>query len=389
MKRIKVAFFAEILVEDFDGASRTMFQLINRIDPEIFEFLFICGLGPGLLRGFECFRIPSVTLPLNTTYKMAVPFLVQQELREKLNHFAPDIVHIATPSWLGNFALKHAKQAQVPVISIYHTHFISYIDYYFKYTPFLIEPVKQRLAESQQVFYNQCDVVYVPSQSICGELLQMGIAQRRMKIWKRGIDAALFSPAKRDPGLMRELTGNNHPTLLFASRLVWEKNLETLFRIYDLIQKQNIKCNFVIAGEGIARKACELRMKSAIFTGKVSHEKLSVLYASSDIFVFPSVSETCGNVVLEAMASGLPCIIADGGGSKDFIKQGFNGFTCSPYQEQDYVNKISLLLESNRLAHQFSNNGLEHSRGFCWNRLAATYFQELQELSKIDAMVLA
>lgn len=389
MKRIKVAFFAEILVEDFDGASRTMFQLINRIDPEVFEFLFICGLGPGLLRGFECFRIPSVTLPLNTTYKMAVPFLVQQELREKLSHFDPDIVHIATPSWLGNFALKHAKQALVPVISIYHTHFISYIDYYFKYTPFLIEPVKQRLAESQQAFYNQCDVVYVPSQSICVELLQMGIAQRRMKIWKRGIDAALFSPAKRDPGLMRELTGNNHPTLLFASRLVWEKNLETLFRIYDLIQKQNIKCNFVIAGEGIARKACELRMKSAIFTGKVSHEKLSVLYASADIFVFPSVSETCGNVVLEAMASGLPCIIADGGGSKDFIKQGFNGFTCSPYQEQDYVNKISLLLESNHLARQFSNNGLEHSRGFCWNRLAATYFQELQELSRTDAMVLA
>ena len=388
MKRIKVAFFAEILIEDFDGASRTMFQLINRIDPKIFEFLFICGLGPASLRGFECFRIPAVSLPLNTTYKMSLPFLVQQELRDKLNTFSPDVVHIATPSWLGNFALKYARQLEIPILSIYHTHFVSYIDYYFKYMPFLIPPVKQRIAESQQAFYNQCDVVYVPSESIRRELLDMGIGANRMMIWKRGIDANLFNPEKKDAEFMHQLTGNTYPTLFFASRLVWEKNLETLFRIYDLLQEQNIRHNFVIAGDGIARKACELRMKKAVFMGKVSHEKLAVLYASASIFVFPSVSETCGNVVLEAMASGLPCIVADGGGSKDFIKQGFNGFTCSPYQEQDYVNKISLLLESNRLADQFSRNGLQHSTGFCWNRLSATYFKELQLLGKKHGLVL-
>jgi len=389
MKRIKIAFFAEILVEDFDGASRTMFQLIHRINPRFFDFLFICGLGPDRIRGFECIRIPSVTLPLNTTYKMAVPLFVQQELRQKLNEFSPDVLHIATPSWLGNYALKYGRQSEIPVLSIYHTHFISYIDYYFKYTPFLIDAVKQRVAESQQSFYNQCDVVYVPSESIRGELLKMGIQPNRMKIWKRGIDMTLFSPGKRNPEMLERLTGNSQPTILFASRLVWEKNLDTLFRVYDLMQDGGIPYNFVIAGDGIARKACELRMKKAVFKGKVSHEELAVLYASADVFLFPSVSETCGNVVLEAMASGLPCVIADGGGSGDFVKQGYNGFTCSPYQERDYVNKLCLLLENSLFADQFRKNGLEYSKGFDWDSLAETYFDEISELGTVKGITLA
>ncbi|RZM23211.1 MAG: glycosyltransferase family 1 protein, partial [Pedobacter sp.] len=268
-----------------------------------------------------------------------------------------------------------------------HTHFISYIDYYFKYTPFLIDAVKRRIAESQRNFYNQCDVIYVPSETIQHELTSIGIESDRMKIWKRGIDAALFSPQRRDTARMESLTGNTKPTILFASRLVWEKNLETLFRIYDLIQDMAIPCNFVIAGDGIARKACEINMPKAVFTGKVSHHELAVLYASSDVFLFPSVSETCGNVVLEAMASGLPCVIADGGGSRDFIKQGFNGFTCRPYSEQDYVNKISLLLENSRFTQQFRKNGIEHSAGYCWNKLAGVYFHDLTKLSEMQMLI--
>ena len=382
MKKVKVAFFAEILSEEFDGASRTMFQLLKRIDPDRFEFMFICGTGPEQIDGFECMRIPTMALPLNSTYAMAIPALAQNRIKERLQRFKPDVVHIATPSLLGNFALRYAVLNHIPVISIYHTHFVSYVKYYLKHVPFLVNKVRQLIAGSQKNLYNQCEKIYVPSESIKNELSEMGIEPFRMKMWKRGINTNLFNPSKRDVALMRSLTGNSFPTILFASRLVWEKNLETLFRIYDLIQYKKLKVNLVIAGDGVARKAAKQRMSNAIFTRQLDHQLLSVLYASADVFLFPSISETYGNVVLEAMASGLPCVIADGGGSKDFIEQGTTGFKCRPCDELDYVEKIEVLLSNRELHRQFANEGIKFSEKSCWAALADVYFDDLMSLAQ-------
>ena len=381
MKRIKIAFFAEILVEDFDGASRTMFQLIKRIDPKRFEFLFICGVGPDRIMGFECMKIPVIHLPINTNYTMALPAMAKKQLKRKLLEFGTEVVHIATPSLLGAFALKYANKRELPVISIYHTHFISYIDYYFKHAPFLIGKVKQAIAGTQKAFYNHCDVVYVPAESIKKELEVMGVESSKMTIWRRGINTSLFNPEKSDKAFLQKLTGNDYPTVFFASRLVWEKNLETLFRIYDRIQESALKVNILIAGDGVALKAAKVKMKNAIFTGKVDHETLSMLYASSDVFLFTSVSETYGNVVLEAMASGLPCVIADGGGSADFITQGLNGFKCSPFDEEDYFRRISQVLKDELLKRQFTVDGLLRSKALTWEHLSSTYFNKLREMS--------
>ncbi len=380
MPKIKVAFFAEILIEDFDGASRTMFQLIRRIPTDQFEFLFIAGMGPKDIFGFECVLLPNVTIPINRTYKMAVPQLAKRRLRTKLAAFKPDIVHIATPSMLGEYALKYGKAQNLPIISIYHTHFISYIDYYLRKLPFLIRPVKGFIEKGQKRFYNQVDLIYVPAESIAADMQTIGIEGARMQIWKRGMDTQLFNPAKRDTALMERITGNQLPTIIFASRFVWEKNLETLIRIYQLAQNQGLSCNFLMVGDGVARAACEQAMPGAIFYGNVDHAELSVLYASSDLFLFPSISESYGNVVLEAMASGLPCVLADGGGSRDFVEQGVTGFKCPPDDAAVYVEKIQLLLHDASLRRQFSEAGRQYSLGFDWQQLADTYFADLKRL---------
>ncbi|MCF0054512.1 glycosyltransferase family 1 protein [Dyadobacter sp. CY356] len=383
MKKIKVAFFAEILIEDFDGASRTMFQIIKRIPREEFEFLFICGIGPAKIFDFDCVTVPSVSLPFNKNYTMALPYLAETELKRKLDNFCPDIVHIATPAFLGHFGLQYAKNQNLPVLTIYHTHFIAYLDYYLSKAPFLIDIAKAKLCLAQKSFYNQCDVIYVPSESIEEEMYQMGIEPARMKIWKRGIDTSLFSPDKKTTGFARSLTQNDHPIILFASRLVWEKNLETLIRIYDYCQENEIPYNFIIAGDGTAKIDCQRRMQNAIFTGTLDHLQLSQLYASSDIFLFTSISETYGNVVLEAMASGLPCVIADGGGSADLVTQGVNGFKCHPENEGDYVEKMQILINDPMLRQQFSKRGRNYSLCLDWNRLTNLYFTEIHNLSGV------
>jgi glycosyltransferase involved in cell wall biosynthesis len=382
MRKVRVAFFAEILIEEFDGASRTMFQLIKRINPGAYEFLFIYGAGPENIFGFEGLRIPSVNIPLNNTYTMALPDLAIHSIKDKLKAFKPDVIHIATPSILGNFALKYAVKHKIPIISIYHTHFISYIDYYLKHVPFLIKRVRKMVAARQKIFYNQCNCIYVPSVTIMEELKGIGIEEDRMSLWKRGIDTTLFSPEHKDMEMMRGRTGNDWPTIMFASRLVWEKNLETLFKIYEQVQASYKQVNFLIVGDGIAATNCKAVMKNAIFTGKVDHQTLAKLYASATLFLFPSVSETYGNVVIEAMASGLPCVIADGGGSRDFIEQGVNGFKCEPYYAANYTGKIIMLLENEALRKQFGNSGVALSRLLSWEQLAERYFDDVKHLVK-------
>jgi glycosyltransferase involved in cell wall biosynthesis len=277
--------------------------------------------------------------------------------------------------------LKAAKRLGVPVISIYHTHFIRYVDYYVKNFPFLIDFARQRVRDLLKSFYNRCDTVYVPSNSIMRELAAEGINPDVMKLWERGIDRTLFSPAKRNPELMRSLTGNDSPCILFASRLVWEKNLQTLIRLYDLAAQRHLNYNFVIAGEGVAREAVEKQMPGAVFLGHVGHNRLAEIYASSTVFFFPSVTETFGNVVLEAMASGLPCVIADSGGSRDFIEDGVNGFKCNPYDASGFLNRIAEIVEQPELAEQFSEKGLESSKRYIWENLASEYFEDLKSLS--------
>lgn len=381
LKKVKIAFFAEILIEDFDGASRTMFQLIHRIPADTFEFLFVCGIGPDTIAGFECLKIPAITIPINKTYKMAIPWFSGGRIRKKLQAFQPDVIHIATPSLLGEFALKYARQHQIPVLTIYHTHFISYIDYYLKASPRLAGYVRSLIAKSQHSFYNRCDRVYVPSAEMIAALRSWQVDAERLQLWQRGMDTHLFSPQKRDLSVVQKITGNRRPVILFASRLVWEKNLETLCGIYQRLQDRNLNYNFLVVGDGVAMEACQSRMPKAFFTGKVDHEQLSILYASSDVFIFTSISESYGNVVVEAMASGLPCVIADGGGSRNFIQQGINGFLCEPNEPDDYLDKVVRLLEDPPLHTTFVEAGLRYSRSLSWDDLAATYFSDLQQLA--------
>ncbi|MEY3243229.1 MAG: hypothetical protein RIR11_4668 [Bacteroidota bacterium] len=385
MARIKVAFFAEILIEDFDGASRTMFQLLRRIPTDQFEFLFICGVGADTLFGYDCITLPTLTIPFNKRYKMAVPALAKRKTMRQLQVFAPDVVHIATPSWLGSFALDYAAQYSKPVISIYHTHFISYVDYYLRSLPVLIRPIKAQIARFQRDFYNRCDTIYIPSESIASELIAGGLEPSRVTIWKRGIDLTLFSPLKKNLVQIREQTQSGLPIILFASRLVWEKNIETLIKTYELAQQRGTAAIFVVVGDGTAKEDCQRRMPKAVFLGNLDHQTLATIYASADVFLFPSISESYGNVVLEAMASGLPCVIADGGGSRDFVEEGINGFRCAPNNPEAYLDKITLLLNDTDLHNKISLAGQAYSRQFNWEALANRYFDDVATLAqKVD-----
>lgn len=386
---VKVAFFAEILIEEFDGASRTMFQIINRIDKRQFSYLFVHGKGPDQLGDHACLKIPSLNTGLNKDYSFTMPLLAKEQLRQELDGFQPDVIHIATPSLLGFFALRYARERNIPVISIYHTNFISYIPYYLRKLPFLISPIQRWLITASKRFYNGCQNIYVPSHSMIRQLEQFGVASSKIALWQRGIDLNLFTPNKRDKSYVQGITGNDKPNILFASRLVWEKNVQTLINIYHRLQRADLAHNLIIAGDGAAMDDMRKQMPNAFFLGKMEHENLAKLYASSDVFVFTSTSETYGNVVIEAMASGLPCVIADGGGSADLIRHRHTGYKCMPMSAEDYIIHIKMLLHDPELHQVIQLAGLAQVKELDWEKLTSRYFDDVRELAESTSSALA
>lgn len=383
MSRIKVAFFAEILIEDFDGASRTMYQLLNRIPHEEFEFVFFCGVPPDKELGCEVVQFPTFRIPYNNTYQVVFPYFSTGRVKKKLKDFQPDVIHIASPSPLGNFARKYAKKQNIPLIAIYHTHFIPYIKYYFRGLPALIPFFEKKAIQITRTFYKSPDLVYAPSQLVIDELKDMcQLEGHNLKLWQRGIDQNLFSPQKKDKTFIRNIVKNDRPTILFVSRLVWEKNLQTLINLYDLCEREQVQVNFVVAGDGVARKDAEKQMPNAFFLGMINHEELATVYASSDVYFFPSDTESFGNVVIEAMASGIPCVVANGGGPKSLIKDGENGFLCPPNDVEYYWEKIQLLLNNQERRTNMIAKGLDFVATLSWENLAATYFEDLKKLAK-------
>lgn len=378
---VRIAFFTDILVDGFDGASRTMLQLIQRIPSSRFELVFIAGEILADIPEASICRVPTVTIPFNQDYQLALPVMAKKKIEKRLASFKPDIIHIATPSLLGQYALKYAKRNDLPVISIYHTHFISYIDYYLKYAPWLARLVKPQISFSQSQFYNQCSLLYVPSPTIFHALEDMGIQAERMSIWERGVNTHLFNPSKRNRSLIHQITGNNRFTVLFVSRLVWEKNLETLIQIYHLSLQMGYDWNFIIAGDGMAARSLEAEMQGAYFTGKLDHASLAELYASADVFLFPSISETYGNVVAEAMASGLPIVLANGGGSRDLIQNGVSGFLCDPFDPKEYLRYLIQLQTNEAFRKELSACALQASTVFNWDLLAERYCEDVLRLT--------
>jgi phosphatidylinositol alpha 1,6-mannosyltransferase len=206
----------------------------------------------------------------------------------------------------------------------------------------------------------------VPSEPLVDELRTHRIAN--LECIPHGVDTNLFHPRHRNERWKMELGVGDKSVLLFAGRLVWEKDLKTLAATYRLFKSKRNDVTFVIAGDGPARSELEHMMPDAIFLGFQSGQNLSEAYASSDIFVFPSTTETFGNVTIEAMASGTPPVCANKGGASGIIKDGVTGFLTKPRDAEDMANKIELLLDHPERKAELAKQAFLYGQEQTWQR---------------------
>jgi glycosyltransferase involved in cell wall biosynthesis len=284
---------------------------------------------------------------------------------------------MATPDLLGFRAMRFAQLNKIQLVASYHTHFTSYLKYY---NLEIIEPLGWKYL---QWYYSQVKHLYVPSPSIAEELAEKGIANN-VRIWPRGVEVDFFSPQKRDLE-WRRMQGfsDETPVVSFVSRLVWEKDLQTVIDTFKKVTALLPSVRLMIVGDGPARKELQYMLRDAVFTGHLSGEDLARAYASSDIFFFPSTTETFGNVTLEAMSSGLPSVVANAAGSKSLVEHGVNGLVLTPKKPSEFAEGIVRLAADPGLRAQMGIASRTKALAYSWPNvhagLLANYMEALEE----------
>jgi glycosyltransferase involved in cell wall biosynthesis len=199
------------------------------------------------------------------------------------------------------------------------------------------------------------------------ELRQDGLHDNFI-LWQRGVDADLFNPARRSQAWRQSLgIAPDEVVVLFVSRLVREKQLATLAGIFTRLKAQGVPFRSLVVGDGPERQMLEEACPDTIFTGTLQGEELARAYASGDIFVFPSDTETFGNVTLEAMASGLPCVCASAPGSQSLVVDGETGFLATPRDADSFTGYVRRLLEDPDLRHRMGIAARARSLSFSWS----------------------
>ena len=326
---LRVAFVASSYNYINDGVALTLNRLVAYLERQGVEVLVFTPVGkvPAFAHAGTVVPVPSVSLPMRPEYRLA--FGLQRQAVERLRAFRPDIIHIAlAPDFLGYSALKVARRLRIPVVASYHTRFETYLKHYW-YVAGFTGVVRCYLRH----VYGACREVYVPSQSIVDALLADGF-RNNFRLWPRGVDTSLFNPNKRSSAWRaKNGIGESEFVVTFVSRLVREKRLDILVAALLLMEARGVVHRSVIVGDGPERAALERQLPGAVFTGFEEGEELARAYASSDVFLFPSETETFGNVTLEAMASGLPCVCSDATGSRSLVVHGCTGYLAKEHNQ--------------------------------------------------------
>jgi glycosyltransferase involved in cell wall biosynthesis len=235
----------------------------------------------------------------------------------------PDVVHIATEGPLGWSAMRMAEKMGLVISTSFHTNFHDYSRYYG------IGVLHGMVSRYLLRFHNRAARTLVPSRDLLANLEQQGY--RNLAMFGRGVDTVLFNPRRRDQSLRQRWGANEHSlVLLHVGRVAPEKNIPLAFEAYQRILKHRPDARLVVVGDGPLRAGFSESQERVHFTGSLIGEALARAYASADLFIFPSLSETFGNVALEAMASGLPAVAFDYAAPNRYIRHAWNGW-LSPY----------------------------------------------------------
>ena len=288
-----------------------------------------------------------------------------------------DVVHLTTPGPVGLAALWVASKLRVPLVGSFHTDLAAY-------TALLSGSPRlgALMREYMRWPYGKCARVLVPSEHTRQLLIDAKGDSRRIRVWSRGVDTTLFSPAKRSARLREAWhVEDRRPALLYVGRVSREKGLEILPMIQDRLHALHVEHRFIIAGEGPMSEELRGRMPDAVFTGVLSRQAVAEVFASADLFVFPSQTDTAGNVVLEAQASGLPVLVSAVGGPRENMLAGRSGVVCCSANADEWTARIAELLRLRSRRDEMAREARAYAMTRQWETALAPLYDAYREVA--------
>ena len=312
--------------------------------------------------------IGEFELPEYELQKLSFPPILQMLDYVQRERFTEII--ISTPGPVGLTALLAAKMLNLQTSGIYHTDFPQYIRILTEDS--FLESVAWRY---MHWFYGQLDTVFVNSEEYMQSWIKRGFDPAKLKILPRGLDTELFHPARRDSAFFEKFgSSNGEVRLLYVGRISKEKDLDVLAGAYRRLRKEGLGVQLFIVGHGPYSEALAKSLPEAIFTGHLTGKQLATAYASADIFVFPSTTDTFGNVILEAQASGLPVVVSDSGGPKELVTDEANGLVTKSHDVEDFTRAIRELVTNRALRERMANSARESITERSWPSAFAKFW---------------
>ena len=330
---LRIAVVTETWPPEINGVAITLSKLVHQLSLKNHTIQLIRprqdksdkgqeqnGWSEILLRGLPIPRYPQLKLGLPS----------KKALIKAWTHKRPDLVHIATEGPLGWSALQAARVLRLPVTSDFRTNFHSYSKHYG--VGWLSKPIVAYLRK----FHNHTACTMVPTRALKGELQASGF--ENLRVVARGVDTRLFHPGQRSQAMRSSWNADDQSiVLLSVGRLAAEKNLDLIVNTYHALKNSHRPVKLVFAGDGPYRQHLQTQCPDAVFMGMCSHAQLATLYASADLFLFPSLTETFGNVTLESLACATPVLAFNCAAAGEFITHQKNGWLVSCDAPQNYI----------------------------------------------------
>lgn len=370
MTQLRLALASDTFHPQVNGVTRTLTGLVKEAVSRGAEVRVFTTSDPHAVGGPEVTRFPSVPFWAYPQLRVAAP---GARMTAELRRWRPTLIHAATPFGVGLAARGAARALGVPFVTSYHTSLSAYTKFY--QLGALAEPCWSFL----RWFHNSGRLTFVPSQPVADELTARGFAS--LRLWGRGVDCQRFNPLHRSMDLRRRLGfADDDIVVLYVGRLAREKGLADLLDAMRQRGASRERVRFLLVGDGPYE--AELRARApndAVFTGRREGAELAALYASSDVFVFPSVTDTFGNVLLEAIASGLPVVAADARATRTLVGPADAMFYAA-MDSAALVAALALLAVNASDRKRRSNLGLREAPRRSWQRVFDDLFSAYLEV---------
>jgi len=321
---MRVAIVTESFLPSVNGVTNSVLRILEHLHTQGHQALVIAPEAAGTPKEYAGHRVKTISaLSMQALIPTGIPMgIPQRKLEHLIDGFAPDVIHLASPFALGAYTARVAKRLNIPTLSVYQTDLAGFAKHY------RMSAAHSAIRKVVSRIHSNTNRTLAPSRPAIAELSSLGVPH--VHLWRRGVNAELFSPDKRDEDLRKQWGAKSRTLVGYVGRLANEK------RVHDLrFLDQDPSIQLVITGDGPAREKLREQLPHAIFLGFQSGEELARVYASLDLFIHTGPNETFCQAVQEALASGVPCIVPKTGGPSDLVTHGHTGYVINTHRPDE------------------------------------------------------